>query len=51
MQCCAQSAWTTVIVYGSDWFGEVVYGGDPDADDDSDAYQTYESGVELGNFG
>ena len=37
-------AWYCVYVYGSDWMGEVIYGGDADADDDGEV-DKYDEGV------
>eukprot|EP00928_Gymnodinium_smaydae_P050382 TRINITY_DN33941_c0_g1_i1.p1 TRINITY_DN33941_c0_g1~~TRINITY_DN33941_c0_g1_i1.p1 ORF type:complete len:485 (+),score=29.57 TRINITY_DN33941_c0_g1_i1:74-1528(+) len=38
------------LMFVTDWFGEVVYGGDPQAPHDSEAYKSFEVGIRMGNL-
>uniref|UniRef100_A0A7S2XZ65 Uncharacterized protein n=1 Tax=Fibrocapsa japonica TaxID=94617 RepID=A0A7S2XZ65_9STRA len=44
-------AWDCTFIYGSDWMGRVVYGGDPEADEDSPEYRLFYDGVTAANLG
>ncbi|CAM9771086.1 unnamed protein product, partial [Phaeothamnion confervicola] len=44
-------AWFAVTIFGSDWVGTDVFGGDADASEGSFEYEEYEDGVEWASIG
>lgn len=51
---CVSSGWLSfegMLLFYTDFMGEVVFGGDPKAQHDSEAYQRYNAGVSMGCWG
>lgn len=40
-----------MLLFYTDFMGEVVFGGDPTASHDSEAYKRYNAGVSMGCWG
>ncbi|PRP80204.1 hypothetical protein PROFUN_12162 [Planoprotostelium fungivorum] len=43
-------AWFTVFLYGTAWVGEAIYGGSPEAPEDSEEYRKFDHGVQFGSL-
>jgi len=51
VQFMAYFTWDCTFIYGSDWVGKEVYGGNPNAMEGTEAYIRFEEGVRAANFG
>ena len=48
---CSWMGLMSVILYYTEFFGEIMYGGDPGAEKGSVQRQNYEAGLRMGSFG
>lgn len=51
VQFCVYFAWMVVFVYGADFVGKDVFGGDADAGPDTDIHKLFSEGVRYANKG
>ncbi|CAM9530599.1 unnamed protein product [Ascophyllum nodosum] len=48
---CSWVGWFAIIIFGSDWVGVNIFGGDPSAPSGDDLHQAYEDGVAWASVG